>query len=192
MLGRAYLYLIEGDNMEQAEAQFDIVLSQWPEEIRAMLGKACVLFHKKDYRSSLTYYKKVLRTNPKCPASVRLGMGHCFLKLNNPEKAKMAFERVLELDETCASALVGLSIHKLNEGSNESIKEGVQMLGKAYQIDNSNSVVLNHLANHFFFKMEYEQLVSCALEALRNTENETIKAESYYQLARYHHVHVSK
>ena len=41
---------------------------------------------------------KALRSNPRCPADVRLGMGHCFLKLGNMEKAKLAFERALELD----------------------------------------------------------------------------------------------
>jgi hypothetical protein len=39
-------------------------------------------------QNSLAYYKKALRTNPRCPASVRLGMGHCFLKLGNVDKAR--------------------------------------------------------------------------------------------------------
>lgn len=32
------------------------------------------------------------------------------------------------------------------------IKEGVEMLSKAYRIDSTNAMTLNHLANHFFFK----------------------------------------
>jgi hypothetical protein len=40
-------------------------------------------------QNSLAYYKKALRTNPRCPASVRLGMGHCFLKLGNVDKARV-------------------------------------------------------------------------------------------------------
>lgn len=31
------------------------------------IGKACISFNKKDYRGSLAYYKKALRTNPGCP-----------------------------------------------------------------------------------------------------------------------------
>ena len=56
--------------------------------IPSLLGKACIAFNKKDFRGALAYYKKALRTNPKCPASVRLGMGHCFVKLNRLPKAR--------------------------------------------------------------------------------------------------------
>ena len=51
-------------------------------------GKACIAFNKKDYKGSLAFYKKALRTNPNCPGSVRMGMGHCFMKLGNTEKAR--------------------------------------------------------------------------------------------------------
>ena len=56
--------------------------------IPALLGKACISFNKKNYKDALAYYKKGLRTNPGCPASVRLGMGHCFVKLNKLDKAR--------------------------------------------------------------------------------------------------------
>ncbi|KAJ8969598.1 hypothetical protein NQ314_001677 [Rhamnusium bicolor] len=152
LLGRAYFCLLEGDKMEQADAQFNFVLNQSPNNIPSLLGKACIAYNKKDFRAALAFYKKALRTNPNCPASVRLGMGHCFIKLNNPEKAKLAFERALELDPKCVGALVGLAILKLNLQQPDYIRTGVQMLSKAYTIDSSDPMVLNHLANHFFFK----------------------------------------
>ena len=34
----------------------------------------------------------------------------------------------------------------------DSIKKGVELLSKAYTLDSTNPMVLNHLANHFFFK----------------------------------------
>ncbi len=86
------------------------------------------------------------------PAEVRLGIGLCYLKLSKPEKAKQAFERALDVKPTCVGALVGLAIMELNEKSLESTRTGVQLLSKAYQIDASNPMVLNHLADHFFFK----------------------------------------
>ena len=46
--------------------------------------------------------------------NVRFGMGLCFMKLENFDKAKMAFERALQLDPKCVGALVGLAIMKLN------------------------------------------------------------------------------
>ena len=115
-------------------------------------------------------------------------MGHCFYKMNKPEKAKLAFERALQLDPQCVGALVGLSILELNQKTPESIRRGVQMLSKAYTIDPTHPMVLNHLANHFFFKKDYQKVQHLALHAFHNTENESMRAESCYQLARSFHI----
>lgn len=79
-------------------------------------------------------------------------MGHCFVKLSKLEKARLAFGRALELNSKCVGALVGLAVLELNSKEPDSIKNGVQLLSRAYTIDPSNPMVLNHLANHFFFK----------------------------------------
>ncbi|PIK55019.1 putative RNA polymerase-associated protein CTR9-like isoform X2 [Apostichopus japonicus] len=188
LLGRACFCLLEGDKMDQADAQFNFVLNQSPNNIPALLGKACISFNKKDYRAALAYYKKALRTNPNCPAAVRLGMGHCFLKLNKQEKAYLAFQRALELEPTCVGAIIGLAILEINNNGAEGIRKGVQLLSKAYTIDSSNPMTLNHLANHFFFKKDFTKVQHLALHAFHGTENETIQAESCYQLARALHV----
>jgi RNA polymerase-associated protein CTR9 len=91
---------------------------------------------------------------------VRLGMGHCFLKLGNVEKARLAFERALELDPDCVGAMVGIAVLQLNNQGAESIRDGVQKLSRAYTIDSTNPMVLNHLANHFFFKKDYNKVSS--------------------------------
>ncbi|KAM8894993.1 RNA polymerase-associated protein CTR9 homolog [Spinachia spinachia] len=188
LLGRACFCLLEGDKMDQADAQFHFVLNQSTNNIPALLGKACISFNKKDYRGALAYYKKALRTNPGCPAEVRLGMGHCFVKLSKLEKARLAFGRALELNSKCVGALVGLAVLELNSKEADSIKNGVQLLSRAYTIDPSNPMVLNHLANHFFFKKDYSKVQHLALHAFHNTEVEAMQAESCYQLARSFHV----
>ena len=81
LLGRAYFCLLEGDKVDQADAQFNFVLNSTPSSIPAILGKACIAFNKKEYRAALAFYKKALRINANCPADVRLGLGHCFYKL---------------------------------------------------------------------------------------------------------------
>ena len=85
-------------------------------------------------------------------------MGHCFLKLGNADKARLAFERALELDPKCVGALVGLAILELNLQESDSIRNGVQLLSRAYTVDSTNPMVLNHLANHFFFKKVFKLL----------------------------------
>ena len=188
LVGRAYFCLLEGDKMDQADAQFNFVLNQTPNNIPSLLGKACIAFNKKEFRPALTFYKKALRTNPRCPADVRLGMGHCFYKLGKLEKAKLAFERALQLDGKCVGALVGLALLELNQKTPDSIRKGVQMLSKAYTFDSTDPMVLNHLANHFFFKKDYSKVQHLALHAFHNTENEAMRAESCYQLARAFHI----
>ncbi len=74
------------------------------------------------------------------------------MRLGNTEKARLAFERSLQLNPRCVGALVGLAIVELNSKGHDSIKKGVELLSKAYTIDSTNPMVLNHLANHFFFK----------------------------------------
>ena len=69
LLGRACFCLLEGDKMDQADAQFNFVMNQSPDNIPSQLGKACISFNKKDYKGALAYYKKALRTNPNCPGT---------------------------------------------------------------------------------------------------------------------------
>merc|ERR1719471_1983902 len=103
-------------------------------------------------------------------------------------KACIAFERALQLDQNCVGALVGLAVLQLNDQAPDSIRSGVQKLSKAYTIDSGNPMVLNHLANHFFFKKDFHKVQHLALHAFHNTENEAMRAESCYQLARHFHV----
>jgi hypothetical protein len=42
---------------------------------------------------ALNRYRKVLQVHPECPASARVGIGMCFARLDNPEKAQEAFAR---------------------------------------------------------------------------------------------------
>ncbi|VDP76196.1 unnamed protein product [Schistosoma mattheei] len=49
-------------------------------------------------------------------------------------------------------------------------------------------MVLNHLADHFFYKKEYAKVHRLALHAFYNTETESIRAESCYQMARAFHI----
>lgn len=115
-------------------------------------------------------------------------MGQCFFKMGKIPKAKMAFDRALALDPHCVGALVGTAIIELNNKTTESTKLGVELLSKAYSIDPTNSIVLNHLANHFFYKKDYQKVQQLAMHAFHNTENEPIRAEACYQLARSYHV----
>ncbi|KAL5109065.1 hypothetical protein TcWFU_006317 [Taenia crassiceps] len=188
LLGRAFYFIYEGEKWSQADSQLNFVLNQGSPNVQAYLGKACIAFNKQEYRNALAFYRKALRLQPNCSPSVRLGIGHCFARLGNPLKARLAFQRALDLDRESVEALVGLAILDLNEKTQESIKQGVQKLSKAYNLDPTNPMVLNHLADHFFYKKEYDKVHQLAMHAFHNTENEAMRAESCYQMARALHV----
>ncbi|MES1905357.1 MAG: protein required for normal CLN1 and CLN2 G1 cyclin expression, partial [Paramarteilia canceri] len=187
LVGRAYFCLIEGEKIAQADSQFNFVINQNPKNLKALIGKAYIYFHKRDFKSALNLFKKALRINPNAPADIRIGIGHCFLKLGNFEKAKMAYERALEIDSTNCQALLGLGVLNLNKKTAESIKVGINYLSKAYSVDPTNAMVLNLLADHFFYKKDLEKVTKLSHQAFNSTENESIKAESSFQVARVFH-----
>ena len=51
-----------------------------------------------------------MNNNPRAPASVRFGMGLCYFRMENYEKARFSFERVIELESDNAIAKVALAI----------------------------------------------------------------------------------
>lgn len=64
----------------------------------------------------------------------------------------------------------------------------MQKLSRAYNLDPTNPMVLNHLADHFFYKKEYAKVHRLAIHAFHNTETEAMRAESCYQMARAFHM----
>lgn len=192
ILGRAFFCLLGSKNIGQANTQFNYILNQSYNNLQALLGKALITYYRKDYTGALIYFKQVMRSNPKCPANVRLGMAHCHLKLGNNEKAQLVFERVLQLDPKCVAALVGLALMNINSQTLNGIQLGVNMLSKAYSLDPTNPLVLNHLSNHFFFKKDYFRSEFLAKNALQSTDIEAIRAESCYLLGRIYHVQVTE
>eukprot|EP00027_Filamoeba_sp_ATCC50430_P019560 CAMPEP_0168540906 /NCGR_PEP_ID=MMETSP0413-20121227/529_1 /TAXON_ID=136452 /ORGANISM="Filamoeba nolandi, Strain NC-AS-23-1" /LENGTH=835 /DNA_ID=CAMNT_0008570677 /DNA_START=98 /DNA_END=2605 /DNA_ORIENTATION=+ len=61
------------------------------------------------------------------------------------------------------------------------------LLKTAYDINPNNSMVLNHLANHFFYKNDEKRAYDLALQAYHGTEVEKVRAESCYHMARTFH-----
>lgn len=48
--------------------------------------------------------------NPITPPSIRFGIGLCYYRLGNIEKARFCFERLIELEPDNVMALIGLSV----------------------------------------------------------------------------------
>mmetsp|Transcript_7346 Transcript_7346/g.31200 ORF Transcript_7346/g.31200 Transcript_7346/m.31200 type:complete len:1115 (+) Transcript_7346:42-3386(+) len=184
-VGKGVLYLQKSDK-QRALREFDMVLSWQAENTPALLGRACALYQRGQYKEALKCYKKVLTTNPACPPSVRFGLGLCYFKLDNLTMAQRCFERVLELDPDSVEANVALAVMDYNKGNAASVRQGTERLTKAYAVNPQHPRVLNYLANHFFYKGEYGHVETMATKALSLTDVPKINGESCFHLARCH------
>eukprot|EP00730_Choanoeca_flexa_P012484 TRINITY_DN4319_c0_g1_i2.p1 TRINITY_DN4319_c0_g1~~TRINITY_DN4319_c0_g1_i2.p1 ORF type:complete len:755 (+),score=205.11 TRINITY_DN4319_c0_g1_i2:62-2326(+) len=186
MLNKAQLLLLD-QKLKEAQPLLLMVLQTDKTNAAALIGKAQVEFHRGQYEAALSAFRSVLQNQPKCPASVRVGIGMCFAKLDQLSKARDSFERALELEPTNVQAMVGLAVLDINKAEAESIKEGVLLMRKAFELNNQNPNVLNHLANHFFYKGVYDKAKQLASFALKVTATKHMQAESHYHLGRIHH-----
>ncbi|KAG0580584.1 hypothetical protein KC19_4G184500 [Ceratodon purpureus] len=182
-VGKGQLLVAKGE-LEQAQEVFKIVLDGQRDNVAALLGQACVQFNSGRFQDALKLYKRALQIHPQCPASVRLGLGLCRVRLGEFKKAQQAFDRVLQLDGNNVEALVASGILDLNSGEEGRVHIGLEKMQAAYEIYPYCSMALNHLSSHYFFTDQHfmvEQLTEAALAA---TDHTLIKAQSYYNLAR--------
>ena len=66
--------------------------------------------------------------HPGCPAEVRLGLAACYFRLGQLERAKRAYERVVQLSPSCAEALFGLAVLRFSSSQGESAKAVSRLL----------------------------------------------------------------
>ncbi|KAL3681937.1 hypothetical protein R1sor_024893 [Riccia sorocarpa] len=185
-VGKGQLLLAKGE-LDQSSELFKIVLEGQPDSVPALLGQACVQFNRGRFQEALSLYKRVLQVHPRCPASVRLGLGLCRYRLGQLKKARQAFERVLQLDPENVEALVALGVININTNEPDGVREGLENMKAAYQIYPYCSMALNHLANHFFLKGQHfivDQLMDAAIASTDHSRNKSV---SCYNLARSYH-----
>ncbi|GKV24763.1 hypothetical protein SLEP1_g34332 [Rubroshorea leprosula] len=185
-VGKGQLLLAKGD-VEQAFAAFKIVLEGDRDNVPALLGQACVEFNRGHYSDSLELYKRALQVYPDCPGAVRLGIGLCRYKLGQFEKARNAFQRVLQIDPENVEALVALAIIDLQANDAAGIRRGMEKMQRAFEIYPYCAMALNYLANHFFFTGQHFLVEQLTETALAVTNHGPTKAHSYYNLARSYH-----
>ncbi|CAN6821012.1 unnamed protein product [Brassica oleracea] len=184
-VGKGQLLLAKGE-IDNAYQAFTIGLGT-SDDVPALLGQASVEFYRGHFSESLQLYKRVLQLHPGCPAAVRLGIGLCRYKLGQLDKARQAFDRVLQANPDNVEALVALGIMDLQANDSLGMRKGMEKMQQAFEIYPYCASALNYLANHFFFTGQHflvEQLTETALAV--STHGPT-KSHSFYNLARSYH-----
>uniref|UniRef100_A0A0K0FP45 RNA polymerase-associated protein Ctr9 homolog (inferred by orthology to a zebrafish protein) n=1 Tax=Strongyloides venezuelensis TaxID=75913 RepID=A0A0K0FP45_STRVS len=187
ILQRGFYLLYNDQKLDHAEAQFKFITNTNEDHILALVGYACVFYNKKDYSKSLQLFKKVLKVRPKCPAYIRLGIGYCLLKLGYVKKARVAFERVLELEENNSYAMTALSVLDFNEGTLESTTAGANRLIKSWKVDPTNTSTALELADFLFLRGNYDKSEKYSRIAFQLAESPILKGRSHYLVGRFHH-----
>uniref|UniRef100_A0ACD5YLF7 Uncharacterized protein n=2 Tax=Avena sativa TaxID=4498 RepID=A0ACD5YLF7_AVESA len=196
-IGKGQLCVAKGE-LQMASDSFKIVLDEDGDNFPGLLGQAAVCFlmgdaeqqHKKAleyYRNSLDLYRRALRAYTDCPPAVRLGIAFCRYKLGQLDRARQAFERVLQLDPENVDAIVALAIMDLQTSEAGGIRKGMEKMRRAFEIYPYCTLALNHLANHYFFTGQHFVVEQLTETALSSSTHGLLKSQSYYNLARSYH-----
>lgn len=116
--------------------------------------------------------RNILRENPRSPPSIRYGIGLCYYRLGNVEKASLAFKRVLELEPDNVMALISLTIVEISQQYyDDDVRKDVQdLLQRAYEIDDQHPLVLRYLAEHYFMSNKFIIANKMCATGLKNLE----------------------
>ncbi|KAI9493671.1 hypothetical protein BDB00DRAFT_822072 [Zychaea mexicana] len=198
MVLKGNLYLLKRDIKEASKA-FDNILSIRHNCVPALLGKAKIQYHLRQYKDALKSYQTALvhaRRNLSA-AEIRLGLAQCYAQLGMTNEAKAALTRCVQLGHIAsATALALLAIIELNQAKKVSVDltkrenaltEGLAYIQEAHKVDPKHPVVLNMMANHFFLTRDFEKTIQSGTKALDSASNRVVKAEAMFQVARAHH-----
>lgn len=183
-MGRAYMYLLKKELVD-AEKHFTFILSDLDSNyVPAIIGRGLIAFSKMEYKTALMFFRRALVLDPYGFVNVRVGIGHCFWKLGQHEKAQIAFERAVELYPNDHNALSALAICYLRKMKKESIIVGIKLMERSHSICKTHPATLLFLADHYYYKKDYDKALNLALDVCRNTEVDGIRKRSAYLAAR--------
>lgn len=165
--------------------------------VYAILGRARVLFHRKQFKGALYAYQQALKLNPKCRPDPRIGIGLCFWKLGDREHAFKAWERALIVDKTSATAAALLGSWYFSEALRDNIARdefehrftaAINYYQQAYRLSNGrNLLACLGLANYLFSCKELSSVEKLANRVLDNASLPEMVAEAYFWKGRVAH-----
>ncbi|KAF9010665.1 RNA polymerase II-associated protein [Cyathus striatus] len=142
-------------SMDDALRSFEGVLAEKPTNVVALLGKARILYARRQYKDALRLFQDVLRYNPQCIPDPRIGVGLCMWSLGDKVKAKAAWERSLEVNPKEWAAQLLLGIESVNSSRGDSVTEserthaifyGSKLIEQAFKANQRNAAASNALS----------------------------------------------
>lgn len=186
-------------NFDEALKAFDAALQIDQTNTFALLGKACCLYARKNFRSALKLYQNVLKCAPRMLSpDPRIGIGLCFYRLGMQEEALNAFTRAGELNPQNPHALMVLGLwyinnsRDINQPANDEERaamyaRGVELAGRAFKIKKELAAAAVVLAGLQIVKGKITTATKLSERAIQYSGSKRGLSEAYYQLARGYH-----
>ncbi|KAH9961533.1 RNA polymerase II-associated protein [Russula dissimulans] len=195
LLTRA-IHQLANRSMEDALRSFEAVLKEKPTNLIALLGKARILYTRRQYAPALKLFQQVLQLNPYCLPDPRIGIGLCLWALNHREKAKAAWERSVEVNpsEWSGQLLLGLEALNASKGpdlsEDERIQElmvGSKLIERAFNSNQRNASAANALCDIFLRKGQYTRALKLAERTIQFADTMAVLTDGYIRAGRVCH-----
>ncbi|KAF8160649.1 RNA polymerase II-associated protein [Crassisporium funariophilum] len=184
-------------SMDDAMRSFDGVLAEKPTNLVAILGKARILYARRNYKEALRLFQDVLRYNPRCIPDPRIGIGLCLWAMDHKLKAKAAWQRSLEVNPSEWSAQLLLGLESINASKNDNLAEsektqsflfGTKLIETAFKANNRSAAAANALCELFLRKGNHSRALKLAERTIQFADTLTILTEGYLRAGRVSHV----
>lgn len=186
---------------DEAYRTYEFILSQSPNHLFALMGKARILYMKRQLRQALKIYQSVLSASPSFLPDPRIGIGLCMHNLGEHAMARKAWERSRTVhpgkESSAASLLLGLSymhesrdIRRSEEDRVDAYSTAIRYIQQAWAADKTCAATAAALAGYFLTSIstenpaKWDTIVKLAELAIQHGEPRPIISEGHLAIAR--------
>lgn len=183
-------------SMDDALRSFEGVLAEKPTNIVALLGKARILYARRNYPQALKFLQQVLQLNPSCLPDPRIGIGLCLWAMDHKAKAKAAWQRSLEVNPSEWSAQLLLGLESINASKTGNLSEeeraqsfliGTKYIEAAFKANQKSAAAANALCELFLRKSNLKRALKLAERTVQFADTLTLFTEGNLRAARVLH-----
>lgn len=192
---KATLYLLTG-KYDEAFRTYEHIIKDHPGHLLALMGKARILYIRRQFRAALKLYQSVLSASPEFLPDPRIGIGLCFWNLGDYRLARKAWERSRVINagkpSNGASLLLGLSWLNVarearlpEEDRVEAYSRGIGFVQEAWSNDKTCAATAAALAGYFLTSnSKWDTVIKLAELATQHGEGRAIISEGQLAIAR--------
>lgn len=195
VLASGALSLAKGD-FDRSLTSFQSSLNQSGNaNLFAQLGKARVLYQKKNYKGALDLYQNILSGRPNMKPDPRIGIGLCFWKLKDKETALLSWERALELDPENQAINTLISLFFMEKAlSNvdspdfgQNYATAMKYAQEAYKTNSNYPAAIMVISSYLFSKKKMDKVLKLADRVKDYSDVPALMSDGLFWMGRAHH-----